>query len=649
MAAINKRKVLESAQRNLQKGALDKALKDYQTILVADPRDTSVRLKCGDLLQRMGRNEEAIAAYLKVADQFQRDGFDAKAVALYKQVTKIDDKRHDVYVPLADLYQRLGLTSEAMTALQTAADAFHREGRKREALDLLRRMASLDPANVMSRLKVAELLHQEGLTAEAVAEFREAAAESERQGDWEARAGALERIVDLRPECVEELEALGGIWLDHGQARRAHQFAQKLIEADSSRPESQELLARVLAALGQEELAIDAFRACAEAWRMRGEEGKAREIVQRHLPPQDFASLSSSAPGAPDVASGVAVDGGPFGAAGELGGEEGIGEGVFGSEPIEVGAGGAIDLGGEDLMHAPEAFGPVVDEPAPAAAPPPEPVSPPEAASASSPAPSSPRFVASEGAPSASAETPPDGDVEQLLAEAAVYLRYRKHERAITSLGALLRQDPENLTALEQLGEAHLLAGAPEQAVECWSRAARAAAQAGEATRCVVLRGRIAELDAAAAAALELPTPAPAADADLAGEPLGQGADDDLEEIDIDIDADALSSPAFEVPESSVSGDATPDEVSAEDGSFELDLDDASEADGSSSESPITTDPLASSVGCDDEFDADGSATSDATLDEVPGEASGSDETTSGETWELPLDRGTSTRDPARP
>ncbi len=81
MAAINKRKLLESAQKNLQKGAVDKALKDYQTLLDADPRDANVRLKVGDLKLRLGKTDEAIAAYLKVADQFTRDGFDAKAVA----------------------------------------------------------------------------------------------------------------------------------------------------------------------------------------------------------------------------------------------------------------------------------------------------------------------------------------------------------------------------------------------------------------------------------------------------------------------------------------------------------------------------------------------------------------------------------------
>jgi tetratricopeptide (TPR) repeat protein len=614
VAAINKRKVLESAQRNLQKGALDKALKDYQVILNADPRDTGVRLKCGDLLQRMGRNDEAIAAYLKVADQFQRDGFDAKAVALYKQVTKIDDKRHDIYVPLADLYQRLGLISEAMGALQTAADAFHRDGRKREALDLLRRMASLDPANVTSRLKVAELLLQEGLTAEAVAEFREAAAECARQGDWEARASALERVVDRHPECVDELEALGGIWLDHGQPRRAHQFAQKLIEADASRPESQELLARVLSALGQEELAIDAFRSCAEAWRLRGEEGKAREIVQRHLPPQDFSSLSNSSPDAQETVGIGEDEDAAFGAAGELGGDPGAGEGVFGSEPIEVGEGGAIDLGGSDLMLDPDAFGAADDDGDSGAA-----RSAPEVASLSSSAP--------EATGPASLEAAPDGDVEQLLAEAAVYLRYRKHERAIASLGAVLQREPDNLTALEQLGEAHVLAAAPEQAVECWSRAARGASEAGEAARCVVLRGRIAELDATAAAELELPTLPPSAD-DASQPP----ADSGLEEIEIEIDADTLGAAISEQPETGVSASATPEDVCADEAAFELDLAEVPEPDLSELDEPSSTDDvdagLASMPANSDGEDVDASAL-------APDEPS---EAASEEPWELPPD-----------
>lgn len=548
MAAINKRKLLESAQRHLQKGAVDKALKDYQTVLDADPRDTNVRLKIGDLLQKAGRNDDAITAYLKVADQFQRDGFDAKAVALYKQVTKMDSKRHDVYVPLADLYQRLGLVSEAMGALQTAAEACQREGRRREALDLLRSMANLDPANVTSRLKVAELLHQEGLLEEAVAEFREAAAELERQGDWEARAGVLERILALEPGRVEELEALVATWLERGQPRRAHAFAQKLVEADPARPDSQELLGHVLSGLGQEELAADAFRECAEAWRQRGEEGRAREIVQRHLPTQDFESLAkaTSSPEA-TMARGTADAGDLFGRAEDLGGEPAVGEGVFGSEPLEVGVGGVVELGGD----APAFVG---DEPKPA-----------ERSPAADPTPAPP--PAAVAAPLARVE----GDVEQLLAEAAVYARYGKHERALACLDGALGQEPDNGSVLEQLGEVHAAAGALEQAVAAWSRAAVLAADARDAARFAVLRSRIESLDPAAASALQGPVPAGAAaptvlfelgdaDAGATGEGFAAGAGaaaESLDDIEIDIDDEVLDDPANEDAGDTDTGEAS--------------------------------------------------------------------------------------------
>ena len=42
--SINKRKILASAQKHVQKGAFDKALKDYQTLLEADPKDVNLRL-----------------------------------------------------------------------------------------------------------------------------------------------------------------------------------------------------------------------------------------------------------------------------------------------------------------------------------------------------------------------------------------------------------------------------------------------------------------------------------------------------------------------------------------------------------------------------------------------------------------------------
>jgi tetratricopeptide (TPR) repeat protein len=520
LAAINKRKLLESAQKNLQKGALDKALKDYQALLEADPRDANVRLKVGDLQLKRGQTDDAIAAYLKVCDQFMRDGFDAKAVAIYKQISKIDPKRFDIYIPLADLYQRLGLTSDAMGALQTAAEAYQRDGRRREALDLLRRMASLDPTNTTSRLKVAELLRQEGLAAEALVEFEEAAAELDRQGDWEARAGVLQRIIELHPDRIEAHEALVALWLERGQPRRAEAFVRNLIAIDPGRAESIEQLAGIVAALGDEKGAIDLYRRAAEAWEAHGQEDRGRAIRQRHIPaePFEFDAGNGATTGREEPAES------PFGAEG-IGGESPLDEEFrFDEAAMETTAperSGDLDF--DDLEQDAE------PEPEVAAAPP-------AAKPAPAPAPAAP-------ARAAVAEADEVQDIEQLLAEAAVYLRYGKHERAVASLEAVLARAPSHLGALEQLGEAHQRGEDSARAVEVWGRAVAAAVAAGETARAASLRARIEALGGAAPAIAPPPARASAAATVLFDAPASDAAGDttpsgdvELDEIDIDMD-----------------------------------------------------------------------------------------------------------------
>jgi len=586
LAAINKRKLLDSAQRNLQKGALDKALKDYQIILEADPRDANVRLKMGDLQLKAGKNDDAITAYLKVADQFMRDGFDAKAVAIYKQITKIDTKRHDIYAPLADLYQRLGLVSEAMGALQTAADSFHREGRKREALELLRRMASLDPSNVTSRLKVAQLLQQEGLADEALAEYREAAAELDRQGDWEARVGVLQRILELRADDVDALATLAELLVDHQQAKQAQPIARRLVEADGDRPESHEVLARILTDLGQPAAAVEAHRQAAEAWRRRGDEDRARAIVQRFIPAEPFAPDS-----APDPTIGTGES--PFGA-------EGLGSEPFTVQGDEFGRSASQVLEDDDAEPAtlpeppplPPRAAPTQPElppkPKPAKAPAPKPTAAPAAkpqpakpaappAVKPTPAPTAkpgapvapPAAAAKPAARPAAAPTAQSGvgDVDQLLAEAGVYLRYGKHERALASLETVLARAPEHPLALEQLGEALAGTGENDRAVASWTKAAELARAAGQAERLDALIQRIAAIDADAAAEIApLPAEEPEPNEGDAGEVDAASLDADaLADIEIDVDPSHFEDDAAEEPDDSLEEDAL-DEEDAESG-----------------------------------------------------------------------------------
>ena len=61
--AANKRKILEAARKYAQKGAKDRALKEYEQLLRLDPKDAKLRLEIGDAYRRWGQVDEAITRY----------------------------------------------------------------------------------------------------------------------------------------------------------------------------------------------------------------------------------------------------------------------------------------------------------------------------------------------------------------------------------------------------------------------------------------------------------------------------------------------------------------------------------------------------------------------------------------------------------
>ena len=426
--AVNKRRILETAQKFLQKGALDKALKEYRSLLELDPRDSSSRLKLGDIHLRLGEKDEAVAAYLKVAQQFMKEGFDAKAVALFKQIAKLAPEQVEIHVPLAELYQRLGLPAEAMAALQTATEGFQKAGRKREAFELLRKAAALDPTNTTSRIKIADLLRHQGMTAEALNEYDEVAAELERSGETEVLASVYERVLEIEPDRLSTLLALARLSLTAGACERAHELAERAAAARPDLIEALELHAEALQALGRDAEETDSvLRRLAELHRAHGNEGRAREILQQLLPECDL-TLN----GVDDFDTTVSGEGFP-----------------------------SSDLC-DDLTQAGARLGPL---------PPPVPLVP--------------------------LEPVVEADLEQLLAEAGVYLRFGKREKAIASLETVLAQMPEHADALEKLAGALSHDGEGARAARLFARAAGSARARGDEAAAVSFDARAAELDSA--------------------------------------------------------------------------------------------------------------------------------------------------------
>ena len=529
---VNKRKVLEAARKLAQKGAKDKALAEYQKLLKLDPKDAKLRLEIGDAHRRWGQVDQAIETYTRVAEQYMGEGFDARAVAVFKQILNLAPDRFDAYAPLAELYERMGLGAEAISALQTAADGYHRLGKKSEALGLLRKMANADPSNTRVRIKVADLLRQEGKKQDAVSEYQLAAEELERQGDAEAVSGVYRRILELDATNVRALGTLAQNLAARGKVGEAIPLAERALQLDDGNAERYEQLAALFERANRGSDRESVLRRLADLYRNRGDGDRAQEIVQQFAVAGELSGAEADQPD--ELASNGLLEDDPDALFGDqFPDSDGAPELSidFGSD-IDIDPGstrsGATMQPLRDSQHGAQSGtragagssdlsldGSLADE--------------------------IPRLEVAAAKPASAV------DLEQLLAEASVYLRYGKRDKAIAHLQQVIDAEPEHRAALEKLGEAHAENGENEQAVAVWMRAAKRAHDAGDSDALRVLRGRIAVLDESAAASLAVApreaSPPPDAggddDPDLASaDSLDAG--DDLGDLVLDDDDDLL-------------------------------------------------------------------------------------------------------------
>ena len=208
--AIDREKTLAAAQKYVEKKRYDRAVAEYQKILQEDPNDARTLLKLGDLQSKMEAYAEAVATYERVGKFYAAQGFSLKAIAVYKQIREIiarhvpqlDAKYTHITPVLAELYQALGLTSDALAALDEVATRFQRQGREAEAIDVFRKIVELDPTNPLSHLRLAEALSRAKDAEGAVAEFAVASGQLVKLGRRDDALKVVERLLHHKADPV---------------------------------------------------------------------------------------------------------------------------------------------------------------------------------------------------------------------------------------------------------------------------------------------------------------------------------------------------------------------------------------------------------------------------------------------------------------
>lgn len=295
---MDKNKILDAAAKLVAKGAYDKAIKEYQKVLDADPKDVRVLHKLGELYEKKNDNIQAAGFFTKVADGYASDGFSMKAIALYKKVLKLDPNLMEVNLKLAELHQQHQLMSEAMAYYQAVANHYDKGGNVRASLDILKKMVDLDPENVASRIKLADLYAREQMNAEAGQEYKRAAEYLKRNNRVDDYLRVAERLSSLEPNNLELARDLAQEYLNRGDQKRALARLQVCFKADPRDVQTLNLLAQAFQGLGQTSKTLSVYKELAKVYSETQRADEANRIWAKvaQLDPNDPDVLARSAP-----------------------------------------------------------------------------------------------------------------------------------------------------------------------------------------------------------------------------------------------------------------------------------------------------------------------------------------------------------------
>lgn len=254
-----KDKFLESAQKFIIKGQIDKAVKDFEQAIALDPGDIKVRQRLAELLVRVNRQEEAIAEYETIGKYFADGSFFLKAIAFYKQIQRLTPDNTRITLTLAELNVKQGLTGNALAEFNQLLNGCLKEGRHEEALKILEQMREVDPANLNTLLKTAETFHEANKPEEAYQYYLQLAQQLMGKTDKTPLTQLCDRISALYPNK-------GSVILN-------------LVSGQIQRGETTPALATLREIIAHDPTDLTAWYLLSDALRISGDSGQLRDIL----------------------------------------------------------------------------------------------------------------------------------------------------------------------------------------------------------------------------------------------------------------------------------------------------------------------------------------------------------------------------------
>ncbi len=274
-------KLVEKAEKYLQKQRFDAAFSAYQEVYKFDPQNSDVLLTLGDLALKLNRPSDAERYYGILVEFYVRRNDAVRAISACRKVLKITPQDAGVQMKLALMLEKTQKTGEAAEAFRAALALYRRNQAAAPMLECLEHIARLEPGDLEAQVALAEESARQGQPKIAAPAFLQAAKLARAQNANERWADLAERAYALEPSSETASLAAAEVRIQKQRYTEAASLLKPLIEAKPDDPEVLRLLAS--ASLGSKEYA-QAEPVCWKVFRAQPEAGDLlQELVSGYL------------------------------------------------------------------------------------------------------------------------------------------------------------------------------------------------------------------------------------------------------------------------------------------------------------------------------------------------------------------------------
>ena len=238
----NKSKNVEAAQKLLNQGKVAQAIAEYQNILKYEPRDQVTLMTIGELYIRQGETFQAIDYFERLAQIFVGDGFLTKAIAVYKRIAKLAPEEIRPLEKLADLYVQQGVMSEARPLFLQLAEIHLKNNRQPEAVGLLKKLLQAEPDNLRIQTRLADLYQAMGQTREAIEAYVSASQRALARGDHGESEKLADKALKLEPSNLAAVIVKARSYSSQGNLAKAAQLLEQVADLEKGGEQTELLL-----------------------------------------------------------------------------------------------------------------------------------------------------------------------------------------------------------------------------------------------------------------------------------------------------------------------------------------------------------------------------------------------------------------------